>query len=64
MRQGLAAWMQAWPVEYAPLPAPRSEPGKAIGSFQLTDDVQRQLTGELVNIILHQQDPYEQEIAL
>jgi hypothetical protein len=64
LRQGLVAWMQAWPVEHGSPPALLSESGKEIADCQLTDDLQRQVTGELVNIILHQHDSYDQEIAL
>ena len=56
--------MQAWPLEHGSPAAPRSESGKEIGDYQLTDDLQRQLTGELVNNIFHQHDPYDQEIAV
>ena len=64
LQQGLVAWMQAWPLEHGPLPAPLSESRKEIADYQFTDDLERQVTGELVNIILHQHTPHDQEIVL
>jgi hypothetical protein len=64
LQHGLVAWMQAWPLEHGSPAAPLSESKKEITDCQLTDDLERQVTGELVNIILHQHHLRDQEIAL
>jgi len=62
LRQGSVAWMKAWPVEdvarscHCPAQQ-RIDPGK------LTGELERQVTGELVNIFLHQHHHSHQEVA-
>ena len=60
LRQGLVAWMKAWPVEKV---AGTCEPHarEAINPSELTGELERQVTGELVNMILHQHS--HQEVA-
>ena len=62
LRQGSVAWMKAWPVEDVArarhFPAQeRFDPG------ELTGELERQVTGELVNIFLHQHHHSDQEVA-
>jgi len=60
LRQGLVAWMKAWPVENVARTCDSHAP-KGISPGELTDELERQVTGELVNMILHQHS--HQEVA-
>jgi hypothetical protein len=64
LRQGLVAWMKTWPLEDAGRPRDRRtqeaiDPGEPSGEFE------RQVTGALVSIVLHQHhdSPSHQEVA-
>ena len=50
LRRGSVAWMKAWSVAGA-----IAEPAKKmVNPAELTSELEREVTGELVNIILHQ----------
>ena len=55
--------MKAWPVEEVAR-ACASDSRQVIHPGELTNELERQVTGELVNIILHQHHLRDQEIAL
>jgi hypothetical protein len=53
IRQGLVAWMHAWPKDAAPTPPP--EPGgppSIAGALSLPSNLRSQITSVLVNMIL------------
>jgi hypothetical protein len=52
VRQGSVAWMKAWPVDVAG--ACDSDAQEAIDPGELGGELERQVTGELARIILHQ----------
>ena len=62
LRQGSVAWMKAWPVEDVAR-ACHFPAQELIDSGELTGELERQVTGELVNIFLHQHHHQHQEIA-
>jgi len=59
LRQGSVAWMKAWPVEDVTR-ACDSHPQEAIDPSELTNELERQVTGALVNIFFHRS---HQEVA-
>jgi hypothetical protein len=62
LRQGSVAWMKAWPVEDVARPCD-SPAQELIDPGELTGELERQVTGELVNIFLHQHHHSHQEVA-
>ena len=62
LRQDLVAWMKAWPVENVARTSD-SHAREVINPGELTGELKRQVTGELVNIILHQHSHSHQEVA-
>jgi hypothetical protein len=62
LRQGSVAWMKAWPVEDVAR-ACDSLAQELIDPGELTGELERQVTGELVNIFLHQHHHSHQEVA-
>ena len=62
LRQGSVAWMKAWPVEDVAR-ACDSAAQEVIDPGELTNEIEREVTGELVNIFLHQHHHSHQEVA-
>jgi hypothetical protein len=62
LRQGSVAWMKAWPVEDVAR-ACDSPAQELIDPGELTGELERQVTGELVNMFLHQHHHSHQEVA-
>ena len=62
LRQGSVAWMKAWPVEDVARTCD-SPAQELIDPGELTGELERQVTGELVNIFLHQHHHSHQEVA-
>lgn len=56
LRQGMAAWMRAWPAEELPK-APLSDSKQAVSdglpSVAMDGELQRQLAREIAHLILH-----------
>jgi hypothetical protein len=56
IRQGMAAWMKAWPAEEspkAPLPDSKQAVSGGLPSVAMGGELQRQLACELAHLILH-----------
>ena len=51
IQQGLIAWMKAWPRESPPSPV--STPVHECEPFEVSGQLRRELTSELVNLICH-----------
>lgn len=62
LRQGSVVWMKAWPVEDV-VRACGSPAQEVIDPGELTGELERQVTGELVNIFLHQHHHSHQEVV-
>ena len=62
LRQGSVAWMKAWPVEGG-VRACDSHAQEVIDPGELTSELEREVTGELVNIFFHQHHHSHQEVA-
>jgi hypothetical protein len=62
LRQSSVAWMKAWPVEDGPK-ACESHAQEVIDLGELTNEIEREVTGELVNIFLHQHHHSHQEVS-
>jgi hypothetical protein len=57
MRQGMTAWMKAWPAETSSVTRAESIACKSVTlpAVVMSGGLQRQLTRELANLILHRQ---------
>jgi hypothetical protein len=53
LRQGLVAWMKTWPLEDVVRP-PDGRAQEAIDPGEWSGELERQVTDELVSIVLHQ----------
>ena len=62
LRQGSVPWMKAWPVEGVERACDSHSQG-VIHPGELTNELECEVTGELVNIILHQYHHSHQEVA-
>lgn len=62
LRQGSVPWMKAWPVAEVARECD-SNSQEVIHPGELTNELECQVTGELVNIILHQHHHSHQEVA-
>jgi hypothetical protein len=62
LQQGSVAWMKAWPAEEV-AGACGSHSQEVIDAGELTGELERQITGQLVNILLHQHHHFHQEVA-
>jgi len=62
VKQGLVAWMKAWPVEEETRTRRSGSAQQAAGEWSA--ELQRQVTGELVNMILQQHQDSSQEVGL
>lgn len=62
LRQGSVAWMKAWPLEDVARTCD-SPAQEVIDPGGLTGELEQQITGQLVNMFLHQQHDCFQEVA-
>jgi hypothetical protein len=63
LRQGSVAWMKAWPAEEVARGCD-CHAREVIDAGELTGELERQVTGQLVNIVLHQHHHSHQEVGL
>jgi hypothetical protein len=62
LRQGSVPWMKAWPVEEAAR-ACNFHSQEVIQPAEMTNELEHQITGELVNIIFQQHHHSQQEVV-